>query len=217
MLSNEEVVDGVSERGGHPVYRRPMKQWVLKITEYADRLLEDLDELDWPESIKDMQRNWIGRSEGARVSFNVENTNDTIDVFTTRPDTIYGTTFLVLSPEHALVNEMTTDDKKKWLNSIKKKHQKSDLERTDLAKDKSGVFTGAYAINPLSGKNFQFGLLIMYYRLMVRVQLWQYQDMMSATMNLLRNLIYLSLKSSRAEMFKKKHILEKEHISILAN
>ena len=170
MLSNEEVVDGVSERGGHPVYRRPMKQWVLKITEYADRLLEDLDELDWPESIKDMQRNWIGRSEGARVSFNVENTNDTIDVFTTRPDTIYGTTFLVLSPEHALVNEMTTDDKKKWLNSIKKKHQKSDLERTDLAKDKSGVFTGAYAINPLSGKNFQFGLLIMYYRLMVRVQ-----------------------------------------------
>lgn len=116
------------------------------------RLLEDLDELDWPESIKDMQRNWIGRSEGARVSFNVENTNDTIDVFTTRPDTIYGTTFLVLSPEHALVNEMTTDDKKKWLNSIKKKHQKSDLERTDLAKDKSGVFTGAYAINPLSGK-----------------------------------------------------------------
>ena len=124
VLSNEEVVDGVSERGGHPVYRRPMKQWVLKITEYADRLLEDLDGLDWPESIKDMQRNWIGRSEGARVSFNVENTNDTIDVFTTRPDTIYGTTFLVLSPEHALVNEITTDDKKKWLNSIKKKHQK---------------------------------------------------------------------------------------------
>ena len=146
VLSNEEVVDGVSERGGHPVYRRPMKQWVLKITEYADRLLEDLDELDWPESIKDMQRNWIGRSEGARVSFNVENTNDTIDVFTTRPDTIYGTTFLVLSPEHALVNEMTTDDKKE------KASKKSDLERTDLAKDKSGVFTGAYAINPLSGK-----------------------------------------------------------------
>ena len=102
----------------------------IKITEYADRLLEDLDELDWPESIKDMQRNWIGRSEGARVLKILM----TIDVFTTRPDTIYGTTFLVLSPEHALVNEMTTDDKKKWLNSIKKKHQKSDLERTDLAK-----------------------------------------------------------------------------------
>ena len=189
----------------------------IKITEYADRLLEDLDELDWPESIKDMQRNWIGRSEGARVSFNVENTNDTIDVFTTRPDTIYGTTFLVLSPEHALVNEMTTDDKKKWLNSIKKKHQKSDLERTDLAKDKSGVFTGAYAINPLSGKKLPIWIAIMYYRLMVQVQLWQYQDMMSETMNLLRNLIYLSLKLSRAETFKKKHILEKVHISILAN
>ena len=153
MLSNEEVVDGVSERGGHPVYRRPMKQWVLKITEYADRLLEDLDELDWPESIKDMQRNWIGRSEGARVSFNVENTNDTIDVFTTRPDTIYGTTFLVLSPEHALVNEMTTDDKKEVVKQYQEEaSKKSDLERTDLAKDKSGVFTGAYAINPLSGK-----------------------------------------------------------------
>ena len=153
VLSNEEVVDGVSERGGHPVYRRPMKQWVLKITEYADRLLEDLDELDWPESIKDMQRNWIGRSEGARVSFNVENTNDTIDVFTTRPDTIYGTTFLVLSPEHALVNEMTTDDKKEVVKQYQEEaSKKSDLERTDLAKDKSGVFTGAYAINPLSGK-----------------------------------------------------------------
>ena len=153
MLSNEEVVDGVSERGGHPVYRRPMKQWVLKITEYADRLLEDLDELDWPESIKDMQRNWIGRSEGARVSFNVENTNDTIDVFTTRPDTIYGTTFLVLSPEHALVNEITTDDKKEMVKQYQEEaSKKSDLERTDLAKDKSGVFTGAYAINPLSGK-----------------------------------------------------------------
>ncbi|MCH8676697.1 leucine--tRNA ligase [Staphylococcus lugdunensis] len=151
VLSNEEVVDGVSERGGHPVYRRPMKQWVLKITEYADRLLEDLDDLDWPESIKDMQRNWIGRSEGARVSFKVEGENDTIDVFTTRPDTIFGTTFLVLSPEHALVEKITTTEKfeevKKYQEAASKK---SDLERTDLAKDKSGVFTGAYAINPLS-------------------------------------------------------------------
>lgn len=153
VLSNEEVVDGVSERGGHPVYRRPMKQWVLKITEYADRLLEDLDELDWPESIKDMQRNWIGRSEGARVSFEIENKDASIDVFTTRPDTIYGTTFLVLSPEHSLVNEITSEDK---LEAVKKYQEdsskKSDLERTDLAKDKSGVFTGAYAINPLTGK-----------------------------------------------------------------
>ncbi|MFZ7899826.1 leucine--tRNA ligase [Staphylococcus haemolyticus] len=153
VLSNEEVVDGVSERGRHPVYRRPMKQWVLKITEYADRLLEDLDELDWPESIKDMQRNWIGRSEGARVSFEIENKDASIDVFTTRPDTIYGTTFLVLSPEHSLVNEITSEDK---LEAVKKYQEdsskKSDLERTDLAKDKSGVFTGAYAINPLTGK-----------------------------------------------------------------
>lgn len=153
VVSNEEVVDGVSERGGHPVYRRPMKQWVLKITEYADRLLEDLDELDWPESIKDMQRNWIGRSEGARVSFEIENKDASIDVFTTRPDTIYGTTFLVLSPEHSLVNEITSEDK---LEAVKKYQEdsskKSDLERTDLAKDKSGVFTGAYAINPLTGK-----------------------------------------------------------------
>lgn len=153
VLSNEEVVDGVSERGGHPVYRRPMKQWVLKITEYADRLLEDLDELDWPESIKDMQRNWIGRSEGARVSFEIENKDASIDVFTTRPDTIYGTTFLVLSPEHSLVNEITSEDK---LEAVKKYQEdsskKSDLERTDLAKDKSGVFTDAYAINPLTGK-----------------------------------------------------------------
>ncbi|RIO79039.1 leucine--tRNA ligase, partial [Staphylococcus haemolyticus] len=130
-----------------------MKQWVLKITEYADRLLEDLDELNWPESIKDMQRNWIGRSEGARVSFKIENEDASIDVFTTRPDTIYGTTFLVLSPEHDLVNANTSEDK---LEEVKKYQEdaskKSDLERTDLAKDKSGVFTGAYAINPLSGE-----------------------------------------------------------------
>lgn len=153
VLSNEEVVDGVSERGGHPVVRRPMKQWVLKITEYADRLLEDLETLDWPESIKDMQRNWIGRSEGAKVTFNVETINETIEVFTTRPDTIYGATFLVLSPEHSLVNQITTPEFKAQV----KKYQdaaakKSDLERTDLAKEKTGVFTGAYAIHPLSGE-----------------------------------------------------------------
>ncbi|UXS76423.1 leucine--tRNA ligase [Staphylococcus chromogenes] len=153
VLSNEEVVDGVSERGGHPVVRRPMKQWVLKITEYADRLLEDLETLDWPESIKDMQRNWIGRSEGAKVTFNVETINETIEVFTTRPDTIYGATFLVLSPEHSLVNQITTpefkDQVKQYQDAAAKK---SDLERTDLAKEKTGVFTGAYAIHPLSGE-----------------------------------------------------------------
>ncbi|UXU58161.1 leucine--tRNA ligase [Staphylococcus agnetis] len=153
VLSNEEVVDGVSERGGHPVVRRPMKQWVLKITAYADRLLEDLETLDWPESIKDMQRNWIGRSEGAKVSFKVEQSEDMIDVFTTRPDTIYGATFLVLSPEHTLVNQITTPE---HLDTITRYQQeaakKSDLERTDLAKEKTGVFTGAYALHPLSGE-----------------------------------------------------------------
>ncbi|MDT0700204.1 leucine--tRNA ligase [Staphylococcus chromogenes] len=153
VLSNEEVVDGVSERGGHPVVRRPMKQWVLKITEYADRLLEDLETLDWPESIKDMQRNWIGRSEGAKVIFNVETINEAIEVFTTRPDTIYGATFLVLSPENGLVNQITKpefkDQVKQYQDAAAKK---SDLERTDLAKEKTGVFTGAYAIHPLSGE-----------------------------------------------------------------
>ncbi|MGW7927403.1 leucine--tRNA ligase [Staphylococcus xylosus] len=153
VLSNEEVVDGVSERGGHPVYRRPMKQWVLKITEYADRLLEDLDDLDWPESLKDMQRNWIGRSEGASVTFEVAGLNEEIEVFTTRADTIYGASFLVLSPEHELVNKITTEDKREAIEAYQKEAaKKSDLERTGLSKEKSGVFTGAYAINPLSGE-----------------------------------------------------------------
>lgn len=156
VLSNEEVIDGVSERGGHPVYRKPMKQWVLKITEYADKLLADLDDLDWPESLKDMQRNWIGRSEGAKVSFDVDNTEGKVEVFTTRPDTIYGASFLVLSPEHALVNSITTDEYKEKVKAYQTEaSKKSDLERTDLAKDKSGVFTGEYAINPLSGEKVQ--------------------------------------------------------------
>ena len=153
VLSNEEVIDGVSERGGHPVYRRPMKQWVLKITEYADRLLEDLDDLDWPESLKDMQRNWIGRSEGAAIAFDVENSDVQVEVFTTRPDTIYGATFLVLSPEHELVNQITTEDKKEAVEQYQQEAaKKSDLERTGLSKEKSGVFIGAYAVNPLSGE-----------------------------------------------------------------
>lgn len=153
VLSNEEVVDGVSERGGYPVYRRPMRQWVLRITEYADRLLEDLDELDWPESIKDMQRNWIGRSEGAKVTFTIDAHTGKIDVFTTRPDTIYGASFVVLSPEHELVDQITTQEHQEEVENYKKEaSKKSDLERTDLAKDKSGVFTGAYAVNPVSGE-----------------------------------------------------------------
>ncbi|RIM21457.1 leucine--tRNA ligase, partial [Staphylococcus cohnii] len=153
VLSNEEVIDGVSERGGHPVVRKPMKQWVLKITEYADRLLEDLDDLDWPESLKDMQRNWIGRSEGAAISFDVEDNDAQIEVFTTRADTVYGATFLVLSPEHELVNQITTADQEVAIKDYQQEAaKKSDLERTGLSKEKSGVFTGAYATNPLSGQ-----------------------------------------------------------------
>ena len=153
VLANEEVIDGKSERGGHPVERRPMKQWMLKITAYADRLLEDLDELDWPESLKDMQRNWIGRSEGAEVHFNIDGTDKKFTIFTTRPDTLFGATYCVLAPEHALVAEITTADQKEaveaYIDSVK---AKSDLERTELAKEKTGVFTGAYAINPVNGE-----------------------------------------------------------------
>jgi len=152
VLSNEEVIDGKSERGSHPVERRPMKQWVLKITAYADRLLEDLEELDWPESLKDMQRNWIGRSEGAEITFNIEGNDGQFTVFTTRPDTLFGATYAVLAPEHALVESITTDDQRDAVQSyIEQIKSKSDLERTDLAKDKTGVFTGAYAINPVNG------------------------------------------------------------------
>ncbi|MEH6890781.1 leucine--tRNA ligase [Bacillus sp. JJ864] len=153
VLANEEVIDGVSERGGHPVERRPMRQWMLKITAYADRLLEDLDELDWPESLKDMQRNWIGRSEGAEVHFKIDGTDEKFTVFTTRPDTLFGATYCVLAPEHALVAEITTAEQKEaveaYIDSVK---AKSDLERTELAKEKTGVFTGAYAINPVNGE-----------------------------------------------------------------
>ncbi|QDH19951.1 leucine--tRNA ligase [Saccharibacillus brassicae] len=152
VLANEEVIDGKSERGGHPVIRKPMRQWMLKITEYADRLLEDLDELDWAESIKDMQRNWIGKSKGAEVTFQVEGTNESIDVFTTRPDTLYGATYCVLAPEHPLVDVITTEHEKEAVKAYQEKaSHKSDLERTDLNKDKSGVFTGAYAVNPVNG------------------------------------------------------------------
>ncbi|MFS0644266.1 leucine--tRNA ligase [Siminovitchia sp. 179-K 8D1 HS] len=149
VLANEEVIDGKSERGGHPVERRPMKQWILRITKYADRLIEDLDELDWPESIKDMQRNWIGRSEGAEITFSIDGHNETFTAFTTRPDTLFGATYAVLAPEHELVAKITTAEQKSeveaYIDNIK---SKSDLERTDLSKEKTGVFTGAYAINP---------------------------------------------------------------------
>ncbi|MBM7704854.1 leucine--tRNA ligase [Metabacillus iocasae] len=151
VLANEEVIDGKSERGGHPVERRPMKQWMLKITAYADRLLEDLEELDWPESIKDMQRNWIGRSEGAHVHFDIDGHDETFTVFTTRPDTLFGATYAVLAPEHELVEKITTAEQNEAVQAyLEKVKMKSDLERTDLAKEKTGVFTGAYAINPIN-------------------------------------------------------------------
>ncbi|MCX8002458.1 MAG: leucine--tRNA ligase [Anoxybacillus mongoliensis] len=153
VLANEEVIDGKSERGGHPVIRKPMKQWMLRITAYADRLLEDLEELDWPESIKEMQRNWIGRSEGANIHFQVDGHDETFTVFTTRPDTLFGATYAVLAPEHPLVEKITTPEQKEAVEAYLKQIQsKSDLERTDLAKEKTGVFTGAYAINPATGE-----------------------------------------------------------------
>jgi len=153
VLANEEVIDGKSERGGHPVERRPMKQWMLKITAYADRLIDDLDEVDWPESIKDMQRNWIGRSEGAEVTFGIDGTDESFTVFTTRPDTLFGATYCVLAPEHKLVEQITTADQRQAVDAyLEKVKMKSDLERTDLAKEKTGVFTGAYAVNPINGK-----------------------------------------------------------------
>ncbi|AIF43985.1 leucine--tRNA ligase [Virgibacillus sp. SK37] len=153
VLANEEVIDGKSERGGHPVVRKPMKQWMLKITAYADRLLEDLEDVDWPESIKDMQRNWIGRSEGAEVTFEIDGFDESFTVFTTRPDTLFGATYAVLAPEHPFVEKIVTNAHKEDVESYLNKIQtKSDLERTDLAKEKTGVFTGAYAINPVNGE-----------------------------------------------------------------
>ncbi|WP_430602442.1 leucine-tRNA ligase [Enterococcus sp. DIV0724b] len=152
VISNEEVIDGKSERGGYDVVRKPMRQWMLKITAYADRLLDDLDLVDWPESIKDMQRNWIGRSEGANVTFKVAGTKEEFTVFTTRPDTLFGATYTVLAPELELVKKITTPEQKEAVEAyIDAASKKSDLNRTDLAKEKTGVFTGAYAINPVNG------------------------------------------------------------------
>ena len=153
VLSNDEVIDGKSERGGFPVVRKNMKQWVLDIPKYADILLEGLDEIDWPESTKEIQRNWIGRSEGAEVKFKVANTDLDFTVFTTRPDTLFGATYCVLAPELDLVNKITTAEQKEAVEQYKKlAASKSDLERTELSKEKTGVFTGSYAINPVNGK-----------------------------------------------------------------
>ncbi|RMX26042.1 leucine--tRNA ligase [Limosilactobacillus reuteri] len=154
VVANEEVEDGKTKRGGYPVYRKPMRQWVLKITAYADRLIDDLDLVDWPESVKEMQRNWIGRSEGASVFFPVVGDEDTkIEVFTTRADTLFGASYVVLAPEQELVDQLTTPEHKVEVEEYKEEaSRRSDLERTDLNKDKTGVFTGSYVINPVNGE-----------------------------------------------------------------
>ncbi|GAB4227327.1 MAG: leucine--tRNA ligase [Chlamydiales bacterium] len=153
VLANEEVENGKSKEGGYPIERRPLKQWVLKITAYAERLLDDLELLDWPEGLKKLQRNWIGKSEGAQVNFNVKNSEHNISIFTTRPDTLFGATYMVLSPEHPLVKEITPESYRESVATYcAEAAKKSDMDRTELAKDKTGVFCGAYAINPVNGK-----------------------------------------------------------------
>ena len=149
-----------------------MRQWILRITEYADRLLEDLDELDWSESLKDMQRNWIGKSTGAEVRFDIEGYDGHLEVFTTRPDTLFGATYCVLAPEHDLVDKITSADQREAVKAYQDQAaRKSDLERTDLAKDKTGVFTGAYAINPVNGAKVPIWIAVMCLPAMERVPL----------------------------------------------
>ena len=151
VLANEEVIDGKSDIGGHPVFRVPMKQWMLKITDYAESLLSGLDDLDWPNSVKELQKNWIGKSTGAIIKFNINDFNESLDVFTTRHDTIFGATYIVLAPEHPLVEKITHNTRKDIVNEyIKNASKKSDLDRTELNKDKTGEFLGQYAINPVN-------------------------------------------------------------------
>ncbi len=153
VLANEEVENGRSKEGGHPVERRPLRQWILKITAYADRLLDDLKLVDWPESLKKLQINWIGKSEGAQISFKIKGYDDLLTAFTTRPDTLFGATFMVLAPEHPLVEKITPATHRQQVKEFQKQTAlKSDLDRTDLNKSKIGVFTGAYALNPVNGK-----------------------------------------------------------------
>jgi len=153
VLANDEIIDGKSERGGYPVVRKNMKQWVIDIPKYAEKLLDGLNDIDWPESTKEMQRNWIGKSIGAHVNFKVKDSNESFTVFTTRCDTLFGATYCVLAPEHKIVDLITTSDKKEEVDNYKKSCAlKSEMERTELNKDKTGVFTGAYAINPVNNK-----------------------------------------------------------------
>ena len=154
VLANDEIIDGKSERGGFPVVRKNMKQWVMDIPKYAERLLEGLDEIDWPNSTKEMQRNWIGKSVGANVVFNIKDTDLNFTVFTTRADTLFGASYCVLAPEHELISQIVTEEQKPLIDAyIKECANKSELERTELNKEKTGVFTGAYAVNPVNGKN----------------------------------------------------------------
>jgi leucyl-tRNA synthetase len=153
VLANEEVVDGKSEVGGHPVVRKQMRQWMLRITKYAERLLDDLNTIDWSDSLKEMQRNWIGRSEGAFIEFKLVNSNRKVTVFTTRPDTLFGATYMVLAPEHGILDEIITPAQREAVSKYQTEiSRKSDLERTELSKEKTGVFTGGFAVNPVNGK-----------------------------------------------------------------
>ena len=152
VLANDEIVDGKSERGGYPVVRKNMKQWVIDINKYAEKLLEGLEGLDWPEASKTAQRNWIGKSSGANVVFKIADSDKTFTVFTTRCDTLFGVTYCVLAPEHSLIDSITTPEQRDEVEKYKKVCAgKSDLERTDLNKEKTGAFTGAYAVNPVNG------------------------------------------------------------------
>ena len=157
VLANEEVVDGKSEIGGHPVYRTPMKQWMLRITKYAESLLEGLDDLDWPENIKELQRNWIGRSEGVEINFSIKDSSEyPIKVYTTRSDTLFGATYMVIAPEHPLVDKIVSEEQKTAVKDyVEVTQKKSDFDRTEVNKDKTGVFTGSYAINPLSKEQME--------------------------------------------------------------
>lgn len=156
VLANEEVVNGKSDIGGHPVVRLPMRQWILKITDYAESLLDGLEELDWPENIKELQKNWIGKSEGVELGFDIDGHNDTINVYTTRPDTLFGASYMVLAPEHTLIHSIVTDEQRSKVEAyIEETKKKSDFDRTEVNKDKTGVFTGSYAINPFSKEKIE--------------------------------------------------------------
>ena len=156
VLANEEVVNGKSDIGGHPVVRLPMRQWILKITDYAESLLDGLDDLDWPENIKELQKNWIGKSEGVELGFDIDGHNDTINVYTTRPDTLFGASYMVLAPEHTLIHSIVTDEQRSKVEAyIEETKKKSDFDRTEVNKDKTGVFTGSFAINPFSKEKIE--------------------------------------------------------------